>query len=160
MKKVLIVAVLLLCGSQAFGQLVITQKKAEPVEKEKNVSAAFLDFRPYTSSGFFISGGPYRGDFDPIGDIEIRVDPKTVRNGDRRKASDPVYLVETVKHQELINLAVEYAKSVGADALVNFRITAVEYEADIVFDNPVNYYLITGSCISRKKSISEVPGEE
>ena len=35
----------------------------------------FLDFQPYTESGFFISPNPYTGQFSPIGEINITVQP-------------------------------------------------------------------------------------
>ena len=40
---------------------------------QRYVSTMFLDFRPYTEAGFFISPNPYTGEFSPLGEINIVV---------------------------------------------------------------------------------------
>ena len=43
--------------------------------RARSVSVGFADFRPYISSGFWISTGEYNGRFEPIGELSIRVTP-------------------------------------------------------------------------------------
>ena len=157
MKKFFITAALLLLCGQAFGQLVITQKKDEPMEKEKAFRPLVLDFRPYTMNGFFLSTSSYSGEYTPIGYLELQVDPETTRNKNRR-ISDPAWLVEEIQAMELLNAAVEAAKKAGADGLIDLKITPVEYTsagADIMVSPPIKYYLVTGLCISRKPASDE-----
>lgn len=156
MKRFFVAAALLLLSGQAFGQLVITQKKEEPIEKEKSSTSSFLDFRPYTTNGFFISTASYFGEYTPIGILNMRFDPETVKNKNR-KISDPLYLVEEIPAQEVLNAAVETAKKMGADGIMDFKFTTVEYTSagETAIFPPIRYYLITGLCISRNTAGDE-----
>ena len=157
MKKIIIAAVMLLMCCQAFGQLVITQKKDDPIEKEKTFRPMFMDFRPYTMNGFFLSTSSYSGEYTPIGHLELQVEPETTKNKNRRM-SDPIWLVEEIPAAELLNAAVEAAKKAGADGIIELKISTIEYTssgADIMVSPPIKYYLVTGLCISRKPASDE-----
>ena len=150
MKKFFIIAAMLVLSIQASAQLVITRTKTDPIEKEKTVTTGFMDFRPYTENGFYLSTDAFPGNFTPIGSLEIRVDPKTTKNQERKKSSDPIYIVEEIGVQELLNIAVEAAKEKGSDGLTNLNITTVRItEGDIAFSAPIRYYVISGLCIRR-----------
>lgn len=154
MKKFFVAAVLLFACAQAFGQLVITQRKDEPAEKEKSFRPAIMDFRPYTANGFFLSTSSYSGDYTPVGYLELQATPETVKNKNR-KLTDPLYLVEEIPVSELLDAAVEAAKAAGADGIIDLKITPVAYTtagSEIVVSPPVKYYLVTGLCISRAKA--------
>ena len=98
MKKIVTAIILSLVCLQAFGQLVITQRKEEPMEKQRSSSVVFLDFRPYTLNGFFLSTGDCQTRYTPICSMEITVDPETSKNTERKKVSEPLYFVNEIKH--------------------------------------------------------------
>lgn len=150
MKRIAVFVAMLLLVIPASAQLVITRTKEDPIEKEKTVSTSFVDFRAYTENGFFVSTDAFPGQFTPLGSLEIRVDPKTTKNPDRKRTSDPIYIVEEVNVQDLLNIAVEAAKEKGADGLTNLKITTVRMtEGEIAFSAPIKYYIISGLCIRR-----------
>jgi hypothetical protein len=83
-----------------------------------------FDFREHAKNGFFISSTPYIGNFDPVGEITVHVIP--AQNADKvTSAVDgmPVikYAEEEINYQELLDIIVDKAKSVEADALVNLN---------------------------------------
>lgn len=119
----------------------------------------FLDYRPYTSSGFFLSPDPYPGSFDALGEIRVEIVPAILprtRIVETRSAGfeDGLYSSGTtprVNHEDIdaadmLDAAVKAAKEVGADGLVSLR------QEKRLTDDPYNpvIYVITGLAISRK----------
>lgn len=149
MKKIVTAIILSLVCLQAFGQLVITQRKEEPLEKQRSSSVVFLDFRPYTLNGFFLSTGDCPTRYTPICSMEITVDPETLKNTERKKASEPLYFVNEIKGQELLAEAVEFAKQMGSNGIADLAIATVDYGSggDIAVSPNIRRYVITGLCI-------------
>ena len=119
----------------------------------------FIDYRPYTSAGFFLSPDPYSGAFDALGEVRVSVTPAILpRTATVRKAStftDGVYndtattsnfVYEKVEPEELLEEAVTVAKKMGADGLVDIDIQRVP--TGDVTDPTV--YVLTGLAILRK----------
>ena len=121
----------------------------------------FLDYRPFTEQGFWLSADPYMGDHTPIGQIDLKVSPgrevkETVKKdtGDGRKFEDGVYGTRTrtlaglekISSGELLQMAVDVAKEAGADGIADLE-TRVVYAAGL---DIVDYYEVSGMAIKRK----------
>lgn len=115
----------------------------------------FSDYREYAQEGFLISPGSYTYDFDSVGEINIVVTPaleqtKIIKLGE---TTNKGLKYESISSDELVKMAVEEAKSKGADALVNFSIELEEITArDVVmggYTKGYRYY-VKGYCIKRK----------
>ncbi|MBQ7911876.1 MAG: hypothetical protein IJ363_13965 [Clostridia bacterium] len=121
----------------------------------------FLDYRPFTEQGFWLSADPYMGDHIPIGQIYLKVSPgrevkETVKKdtGDGRKFEDGVYGTRTrtfaglekISSGELLQMAVDVAKEAGADGIADLE-TRVVYAAGL---DIVDYYEVSGMAIKRK----------
>ena len=91
----------------------------------------FLDFQPYTAAGFFISPNPYTGQFSPVGEISITVQPALQRPAKQIKGeyTDGLYaqgnngnvVPEEIMAEELLEMAVKEAKAKGANGISNFQ---------------------------------------
>lgn len=120
---------------------------------QRYVSTMFLDFQPYTEAGFFISPNPYTGQFSPVGEINITVQPALQQPSRQIKGvyNDAVYapkngagvVQEEILAEELLDMAVKEAKAKGANGISNFRCTRV------LDANPLEpyHYEITGFAI-------------
>ena len=96
------------------------------------VTVGFADFRPYAEEGFFLSPDPYPGDFESLGEISIKIVPG-VRKYYR---PDIRYETEKISVDEVLKIAVSAARELGADGIVDMRIT--------------EEFKVTGLCIIRK----------
>jgi len=93
----------------------------------------FLDFRPYTDAGFFISPNPYTGEFSPIGEISMTIQPALRPKAKLIKSAgayiDGLYSQkntsnveqEEISASELLEMAVKEAKALGANGVSNFK---------------------------------------
>lgn len=132
------------------------------VTRDRMVTTRFLDYRPYSEAGFFISPDPYPGMFTSLGELHITVTPailpsaKTVAkqkdfNDDlyRRPTYGMAYM-EEISSEELLELAVQKAKSVGANGIANFKCLSV-YNTQVTrysTSSTLSHYEISGLCIS------------
>lgn len=150
MKRIIAIAAFFLMAIPSFAQLVITQKKDEPIEKQRSTSVSCLDFRKWNQEGFFLSTGDCHMNYTPICAMEITTEPETIKNTGKRKISDPVYHVTEISNQDLISEAVDFAKKMGANGIVNLSIKVIGYGpgGDIMVAPNVNKYIVTGLCIS------------
>jgi len=126
MKKLLILAV-----------AVIVASSCSVLTHQRYVSTMFLDFQPYTEAGFFISPNPYTGEFSPIGEISITVQPalmpktKVIRgsgeytDGLYAQKSNANVVQEDIPASELVEMAVREAKARGANGISNFKCIVV-----------------------------------
>ena len=113
--------------------------------------ASFLDFRPYTSAGFFISPDAYTGEFEPLGQLYIEIYPEEIEISEskRLKYDEPHYMngilygFEYIKFAEILDKAVAKAMEMGADGIADLKIQKVTF-ADRV------RYEASGLCIKRK----------
>lgn len=120
---------------------------------QRYVSTMFLDFRPYTEAGFFISPNPYTGEFSPLGEINIVVQPALQRRAQQIKGSfsDGLYAASTgspvvqeeIFSEELLEMAVKAAKEKGANGISNFKCLRVRDLSEL---EPYHYE-ITGFAI-------------
>ena len=119
--------------------------------QQKATFATFLDFRPYTSEGFFISPDSYTGDHETLGELFLIVMPeqKEITERKRSKYDEVQYIngilygYEIIPYAELLEQAVLRAVSIGADGIADFKI------AKHANDYSVRYE-VTGLCIRRK----------
>lgn len=120
----------------------------------------FLDYRPFTEQGFWLSADPYMGDHTPIGQIYLKVSPgREVKelvkkdSGDGRKFEDGVYGTRTrrfgglekISSGELLQMAVDAAREAGADGIADLE-TRVVYATGV---DIVDYYEVSGMAIKR-----------
>lgn len=108
----------------------------QPQQRAEYVS--FLDYRPYTSAGFFLSPNSYTGKFEAIGQLDITVIPEQVsanesKANDNGKFSDGVYSsklswsykLKEIPAEELLELAYKNAVDKGANGIANLQIKRV-----------------------------------
>lgn len=141
MKRLLIAAIIAAtltgCGVTAVEQTIV----------------GFTDFRPYTEAGFFLSPDPYAGDFEPIGQLYVRMESgaQLAEGGAKQqKYSDSVYgnmprttgKVHRISMEEALEKAVEMAKETGANGISNLKITRSTDSS-----GRLPYYEVTGFCI-------------
>lgn len=120
---------------------------------ERITLASFVDYRPYTSAGFFISPDPYPGRFEAMGELIIEVIPAELEiSYDERHKYDHIRYwdmtvsgAERIPHAELLEMAVVRTIALGGNGISNLKITK---ETDMS-DNVV--YRVTGLCIKIDK---------
>lgn len=121
---------------------------------EREVYTYFADYSKYAEVGFLISPDAYSGEFESLGEIEISITPAIKEYGsDGNYGPRGKYLdYEVILYDEAVDIAVAKAIEKGANALVNFSITATEIASS---DSWGQYakgvkYNIKGFCIKRK----------
>lgn len=152
MKKIIILAVvsIMLCSCGI-------------TTRNRIVTPLFLDFRPYTSADFFLSPNPYTGEFEPIGELNIRVEPAVKRYdpytdtkfNDGIYSAKPTVVQEDIPEADLLELAVAEALKMGANGISNLKIEITKdlygyTKGGIQKAIEVDVYHITGFCIARK----------
>lgn len=123
-------------------------------ETQRTVLTSFSDYRHYTAEGFLISPSPYTYNFESVGEIDIVIEPAQVKETIKGQYSNYTTLVyENIPYDELVKIAVDEAKSKGADALVNFSITKekISHVNRMLGGYTYSYiYYVKGFCIKRK----------
>lgn len=121
---------------------------------ERTVDLYFADYREFAEEGFLISPDSYTYDFESLGEIEMVITPAIKKYGEEGDYGPRGTFLdyEEISHNELVKLAVEEAKKMGADAIVNFSITKTPIAAKDVWGTYASgsKYLIKGFCIKRK----------
>lgn len=120
MKRILILLLALICVSSC----------ATFKPQQRSTYSYFLDYRPYTSEGFFVSPDPYTGEFESLGELYMEVFPeqKEINIDDKDKYDRVVYWgtqaygFERIAHAELLEMAVKKAESMGANGIANLKI--------------------------------------
>lgn len=110
---------------------------------ERKVYTYFADYRPYAEIGFLITPQSYHGEYESIGEIEIKIVPAYEKKITGYNVLDEAYYTfayETITFDEITDIAVKEAIKKGADAICNFSITK---------PNDISYH-IKGFCIKRK----------
>ena len=133
------------------------------ITRDRIVTPLFLDFRPYSSSDFFLSPNPYNGDFEPVGELNIVVDPAVLRYDpssankypDNIYAAKPTVVQENIPASELLEIAVGEALKMGANGISNLKIEVSKEvygytKGSINKAIDVDRYHITGFCIIRR----------
>lgn len=142
------------------------------VTRPRRVETLFIDFRPYTETGFYLSPNPYTLPHDILGELNINVYPAVLKQGanngfypqggEKRRFVDGTYTKsdpqtsgaaeETISSDELLEIAVSHAKSLGADGISDLKVSSI-YHTHIVgrsVYSVFDHYQISGSCIVRK----------
>lgn len=96
--------------------LAISCAVVQPQQQKELVT--FLDYRPYTEAGFFISPYNYTGKYEAIGQLDIVIVPEQVTEG--------MYLVKKeISSTDLLDKAVKHSLGKGANGIANLKITRV-----------------------------------
>ncbi len=145
MKRILLVSI-------AFVAVILTVAGCGTASRARSVSVGFADFRPYISSGFWVSPDPYTGKFEPVGELSIRVTPaiRPETTGDGVYSST-LYVPETIDPAELLEMAYKEAKERGANGIVNYK-TQVETRTEVfrgITVTRIDAYLVTGLLINK-----------
>lgn len=126
------------------------------------IEEMYFDYAPFARTGFLISPDPYPSEFEACGEILIKVQPaKIIKKG--KQVYDAVngsyfsndYLAsEDIAPEIMLKMAVDNAKKVGANALVNFKCIAKydSYYSTVLvsYVNILSHYEISGFAIKRK----------
>lgn len=155
-KRLLILPIILMIGLSACSPRVIPASRI--------IQVSFFDFSKYSQEGFMISPNQYIGEFEPCGELYIKIIPgevlkKNVKKSNYSQNDDLIYqstqesnfnpedlIQENISPDELLKEAVSQAKKRGANAIVNFN--CVEIYPYNSFN--ILYYQITGFAIKRK----------
>lgn len=126
-------------------------------DKERKVYVMFQDFRPFEEQGFLITPNTYTGEYSACGLLAIYVTPERKVTYNRTPGQTNNYGnyevgyttvtvdTEEISSQEIISIAVEKAKELGADVISNFSYS-VEYGAE----DAIILYKVSGFCVKRK----------
>ena len=88
------------------------------VMQPKGEIVRFLDYRPYTEAGIFLSPYNYTGKYEPIGQIDIEVYPEQVTDG--------IYIsYKEVTADQLLEKAVKHSLGKGANGIANLSIKTI-----------------------------------
>lgn len=110
---------------------------------KKSMEVSGYDFTEYTDQGFLITPEGYQGEYQSIGVLSVTVWPRI----ERRPVEDDTlaqpgadsparewFITEAVDPQEVVDSLYVEARSMGADAVMNFRTEFVEEDLE---DGPV-----------------------
>lgn len=118
-------------------------------QRQRITYVGFIDYRPYTSAGIFLSPNPCNQEFEPIGELYIEVIPalKRAENDSKGLYNDDIYSVKTmvpenIDASELLEIAVKKAGEMGANGISNLKMTVIRNAA-----NQIEKYEIRGFCI-------------
>lgn len=132
-----------------------------PKPTQKFTSTVFLDYRPYTDAGFFISPDPYPGDFRSLGELHLDIHPAQVpakaatvedakgrfEDGVYKQSTGWSYLVAyPIPASELMDEFVAKAKELGGDGVANFKCLVVYHPLDQTL---LDHYELSGLIIDR-----------
>ena len=119
-----------------------------PQERAEYVS--FLDYRPYTTNGFFLSPNSYPGAYESIGEMRIIVVPEIVEESNDYYMQS--YVKKDIPESELLANLVKQALLKGANGISNLsikRITTTTY-TKYSATSTLSHYEISGLLIMCK----------
>lgn len=126
------------------------------IPTERTITKYFTDYREFSAEGFLITPNPYNQDCVSIGELEIIVTPAFKQYPEEGQAYDSrgkYFDFEDIDYNDVVRIAVEEAKNMGADAITNFSIRQKEISKIDKLRGATAYgyeYRITGYCIKRK----------
>lgn len=112
------------------------------VARPQGETVRFLDYRPYTEAGIFLSPYNYTGKYEPIGQLDIHVYPKEI--------SDGIYTsFQEITAEELLDKAVKHSLGKGANGIANLSIKTIYITTTTRFGSysTLSHYEITGFLI-------------
>ncbi|MBW6491968.1 MAG: hypothetical protein K0B15_12325 [Lentimicrobium sp.] len=114
-----------------------------------------IDFRPYSNKGFLFTPEKYLSEYESIGQIDIsfypealRIDPVTYGLPDKNSYLQGTWLIRKLDVDSLVNEVYKYADHMGADAIINFKVSSTSKIMDVSLDLPGISF--TGFAIKRK----------
>lgn len=120
-------------------------------ELQKNV--LFIDYRPYTEAGFYLSPNEYPGPHTPVGELNLVIDPAVVRSD----YSSNWVVEKTLSADEILSMAVSEATKRGSNGISNLKIEVLTqdylyYKKEGLLGTtgmtmPVNRYIVSGVLI-------------
>lgn len=127
---------------------------------QRQIDTVVYDYRPFENQGFLITPTMYTGQYKSVGEIEVRVFPADVIGKSKQVydgAANSYYTTsiiekEKIESNELLQIIVNKAKDLGADALVNFKGVKVynSYYNGSVLIRTFSYYELSGFAIKRQ----------
>lgn len=102
----------------------------------------FLDYRPYTDAGFFISPYNYTGKFEPIGQLDIVVYPEEVTDGIYTSKKE-------IATSDLLEKAVKHTLGKGANGIANLKISRIVHTTSTRYGSvsALSHYEVSGFLI-------------
>lgn len=105
--------------------------------------------------GFLISPEKYPGDYESIGMLDISIYPTAARQPEIPKShkirpgeyAQGYWLIAKIKPEEVVEIIHEKAKGMGADAVINFRVTSIQKQVD--YDLNLKGVNVSGFAIKR-----------
>jgi hypothetical protein len=88
-----------------------------------------IDFSPYTKQGFFFSTEMFPGTYEPVGLVTVTTIPPAHQEHD--EIGYVVWRIQPVLLKDVVDTMYQRAKSMGADALVNFRVRTYQDRIDL-----------------------------
>jgi hypothetical protein len=110
-----------------------------PEVYKKSMEVAGYDFTEYTEQGFLITPESYQGEYQSIGVLSVTVWPRieqrpveddTLAQPGPESPAREWFVAEGVDPQEVVDSLHVEARSMGADAIMNFRTEPVEQDLD------------------------------
>ena len=133
----------------------VTTTNLTEIPEESNLFG--FDFRPYSEKGFLITPYAYDGNYQAIGLLTYSVTPGakkeiqgTARNMSGKSVPEYKWIVNEILPAHAIDGIYRECVNMGADALVDFKITNIS--ADYTTNPPlrVSGYEISGFAIKRQ----------
>ena len=88
------------------------------IQLPKGETVSFLDYRPYTEAGIFISPYNYTGKYEAIGQLDIIIYPDSISDG------LSTTLIE-IPSKELLDRIVKHSIGKGANGIANLKISRI-----------------------------------
>lgn len=118
---------------------------------QKNV--LFIDYRPYTEAGFYLSPNEYPGPHTPVGELNLVIDPAVVRSD----YSSNWVVEKTLSADEILSMTVSEATKRGSNGISNLKIEILTqdylyYKKEGLLGTtgmtmPVSRYIVSGVLI-------------
>lgn len=118
---------------------------------QKNV--LFIDYRPYTEAGFYLSPNEYPRPHTPVGELNLVIDPAVVRSD----YSSNWVVEKTLSADEILSMAVSEATKRGSNGISNLKIEILTqdylyYKKEGLLGTtgmtmPVSRYIVSGVLI-------------
>lgn len=110
-----------------------------------------IDYTAFNDDEFLITPYRYTHEYNAVGDLRMVIVPALKGNFVKQGGSDRYIIApENITYQEMAGMAIAKARRMGADALVDFRITVSSRTPDRKGNRCWYEYVVSGFCIQRK----------
>ena len=121
--------------------------------RELQNNVLFIDYRPYTEAGFYLSPNDYPGPHTPVGELNLVIDPAVVRSD----YSSNWVVEKRLSADEILSMAVSEATKRGSNGISNLKIEILTqdylyYKKERLLGTtgmtmPVSRYIVSGVLI-------------